>query len=101
MKPSFLHNVHAMSDIRMRRILHEYGAAGIGVYWALIEALMSNGNEMFTADIDAVAKTSGGRKELFYSIVYRSDLFNVQDVGDRSVFSAVSAPSIFIPNPEL
>lgn len=52
-KPYFSHDIASRGDIKIKRLLHEQGYEGYGIYWAVVECLHEN--ELFESDIEVLA----------------------------------------------
>lgn len=52
-KPYFSHDIASRGDIKIKRLLHEQGYEGYGIYWAVIECLHEN--KLLESDIEVLA----------------------------------------------
>jgi hypothetical protein len=72
----FSHDYNARNDEKIRKLLFKHGFEGYGIYWALIENLYNNDNELQT-DYDCIAYELRTHSELIMSIINDFDLFEI------------------------
>ena len=75
----FSHDYNARNDEKIRKLLFKHGYEGYGIYWALIESLYNNANELQT-DYDSIAYEMRTHSDLVKSVVNDFKLFEI--VGD-------------------
>lgn len=73
-KHYFTHDNNARSDIKIRRLIQRHGMAGYGIYWALVEDLYNNSNEL-PADYEYYAYEFHVDIEVVRSIINDFELF--------------------------
>lgn len=71
-KPYFSHDIGSRGDIKIKRLLHDFGYEGYGIYWAIIECLHEN--ELFESDIEVLADDLKISKENLEKVL-KTDLF--------------------------
>ena len=70
----FSHDYNARSDDKIKRLIRKHGMTGYGVYWAIIEDLYNNSNEL-ELDFDGIAFDLRCSAELIESVITEFDLF--------------------------
>ena len=81
----FSHDYNARNDEKIRKLLFKHGYQGYGIYWALIENLYNNANEMQT-HYDSIAYELRTDSDLVKSIINDFDLFVI----DNDIFYSIS-----------
>lgn len=71
----FSHDYNARQDPKMQEVLMDYGVAGIGIYWCIIEQLYEQGGRMPLSSIKAIAFTLHANIEDVQGIIDNSGLF--------------------------
>lgn len=74
----FTHDFNARNDSKIKRLLRDYGVAGYGIFWAIIEDLYNNANALPT-DYESIAYDLRTDKETVKNIVSNYDLFVVDN----------------------
>lgn len=74
----FSHDFHSRNDPKMVKLLMISGAAGMGVYWAIIEMLYEEGGKLMRSDCDRIAFEMRVDCDLVNKII-NSDLFVKDD----------------------
>ena len=72
----FSHDYNARQDPKMQEVLMDYGVAGIGIYWCIIEQLYEQGGRMPMSSIKAIAFTLHANIEDVRGIIENSGLFD-------------------------
>jgi hypothetical protein len=72
----FSHDYNARNDEKIRKLLFKHGYEGYGIYWALIESLYNNANELQT-DYESIAYEMRTHSELVKSVVNDFKLFEI------------------------
>lgn len=62
-KEYFSHDIDALSDIKIVKMMSDYDYTGFGWYWAIVAELCRNGGRYEFSDLDIMAKCIGIRKE--------------------------------------
>ena len=70
----FTHDYLARSDHKIKKLLFNHGGLGYGIYWAIIEDLYSNANEL-PMDFDVIAFDLRCNVDTVKSIIFDYDLF--------------------------
>lgn len=83
----FQHDYNARNDPKLQRVLMELGAAGIGVFWCIVEMLYEQGGYMPLDDYKSIAFALHVENKLVQSIINDYDLFQ----NDNEVFWSQSA----------
>ncbi len=78
-KGYFLHEMHAHSDPRIQRLMSAYGAAGIGVYWGIVENLYANDGKLPIKAYEGISYTFHVDKAMVRSIITDFDLFRIDE----------------------
>lgn len=73
------HDINSRRDPKILRLRSKYGAAGYGVYWAIVEVIVENGGSIAERDIAGVAYELQVEESLVSSIFSEFDLFEFQD----------------------
>ncbi|CAB5217805.1 Domain of unknown function DUF4373 [uncultured Caudovirales phage] len=81
----FSHDYNARNDEKIRKLLFKHGFEGYGIYWALIENLYNNENEL-QIDYECIAYELRTHSDLIKSIINNFELFEIID----DVFSSNS-----------
>lgn len=63
MKEYFSHDTDALSDIKIDKMMSDYGYLGYGYYWAIVEQLYKNGGRYEFVDLQILAKQLGIKSE--------------------------------------
>lgn len=63
MKEYFSHDTDALSDIKIDKMMTDYGYIGYGYYWAIVEKLYKNGGRYDFVDLQIMAKQLGVKLE--------------------------------------
>lgn len=71
----FSHDYNARQDPKMQEVLMDYGVAGIGIYWCIVEQLYEQGGRMPLSSIKAIAFTLHVPQDDVRSIIENYDLF--------------------------
>lgn len=74
----FSHDYNSRNDEKIRKLLFKHGYEGYGIYWALIENLYNNANELQT-DYESIAYEMRTHSELVKSVVNDFKLFEIVD----------------------
>lgn len=72
----FSHDYNARQDPKMQEVLMDYGVAGIGIYWCIVEQLYEQGGRMALASIKAIAFALHVAQDDVRSIVMNYGLFD-------------------------
>lgn len=72
----FSHDYNARQDPKMQEVLMDYGVAGIGIYWCIVEQLYEQGGRMALASIKAIAFALHVVQDDVRSIVMNYGLFD-------------------------
>jgi uncharacterized protein YdaU (DUF1376 family) len=72
----FSHDYNARQDPKMQEVLMDYGVAGIGIYWCIIEQLYEQGGRIALASIKAIAFALHVSQDDVRSIVLNYGLFD-------------------------
>lgn len=82
----FSHDYNARSDSKIKQLMVKHGMTGYGVYWALIEDLYNNENEL-PVDFESLAFNLHADVEIVKSVVQNFNLFvfNGGFFGSKSV----------------
>lgn len=75
----FSHDYNARNDEKVKKLLRVHGMVGYGVFWAIIEDLYNNANEM-QLDCDGIAFDLRVDKEIVKSVIFDFELFEIKDV---------------------
>ena len=71
----FSHDYNARQDPKMQEVLMDYGVAGIGIYWCIIEQLYEQGGRLLLSNIKAIAFSLHANIDDVRSIVGNYGLF--------------------------
>ena len=74
----FSHDYNARSDAKIKRLLFKHGISGYGIYWAIIEDLYSNNNEI-PEDYDVISYDLRTNPDVIISIIKDFELFTVSN----------------------
>lgn len=74
----FSHDYSARNDPKIKKLIHKHGYLGYGIYWAIIEDLYMNNNEL-QLDCECIAFDLHTSENLIHSIIFDFDLFVVND----------------------
>lgn len=82
----FSHDYNSRNDEKVKRLIRKHGMLGYGVFWAIIEDLYNNANEMQT-DYDGIAYEHRVDESLIKSVLCDFNLFviNGESFGSLSV----------------
>lgn len=82
----FSHDYNARNDIKIKKLLAKHGYYGYGLFWAIIEELYNNENQL-PLDCDFLAYDLRAESEIIESIINDFDLFilSKNTFGSRSV----------------
>lgn len=83
----FQHDYNARNDPKIQRVLMEHGAAGIGIFWCVVEMLYEQGGYMPLNDCKSIAFALHEECKTVQSIINDYDLF----CNDGEVFWSQSA----------
>lgn len=72
----FSHDYNARQDPKMQEVLMDYGVAGIGIYWCIVEQLYEQGGRMALSSIKAIAFALHVAQDDVRSIVMNYGLFD-------------------------
>ena len=72
----FSHDYNARQDPKMQEVLMDYGVAGIGIYWCIVEQLYEQGGRMALTSIKAIAFALHVAQDDVRSIVMNYGLFD-------------------------
>ena len=72
----FSHDYNARQDPKMQEVLMDYGVAGIGIYWCIIEQLYEQGGRLLLSNIKAIAFSLHANIDDVRSIVENYGLFD-------------------------
>jgi uncharacterized protein YdaU (DUF1376 family) len=81
----FSHDYNARSDDKVKRLIRHSGMEAYGIYWAIIEDLYNNANEL-KLDYEGIAYDLRCKAELVRSVICDFDLFVI----DGKVFGSAS-----------
>lgn len=84
----FPHDYYARNDPKLQRLLMDFGLAGIGAYWCIVEILYENGGICRKCDTRAIAFGLHCDESLVASILENYDLFEKTAEGDYFSASA-------------
>jgi hypothetical protein len=73
----FPHDINSRQDIKIKKLTFQYGMTGYGVYWALIEDLYANKNNI-PIDYDLFAHALRVDVDLIRAVTHNFDLFTIQ-----------------------
>ncbi len=74
----FRHDVDAVSDRLMQRLIRKYGMEGVGIYWSIVEVLYKENGILNLDDIEDLAFSFHVEHDLVRDIVCESDLFIIE-----------------------
>jgi hypothetical protein len=82
----FTHDYNARSDEKIKKLIKKHGLVGYGIWWAIIEDLYNNSNEL-TLDYESIAYDLRTDSKIIKSIINDFDLFVFNDgtFGSNSV----------------
>ena len=69
MREYFSHDTDALSDIKIDKMMTDYGYIGYGYYWAIVEQLYKNGGRYYFDDLQIMAKQLGIKFEKLESFI--------------------------------
>ena len=72
----FSHDYNARQDPKMQEVLMDYGVAGIGIYWCIIEQLYEQGGRLLLSSIKAIAFSLHTNIDDVHSIINNYGLFD-------------------------
>ena len=72
----FSHDYNARQDPKMQEVLMDYGVAGIGIYWCIIEQLYEQSGRLLLSSIKAIAFSLHANIDDVRSIVENYGLFD-------------------------
>lgn len=75
-KDYFSHDYHAREHLRDVR--KDYGLAGYGFYWCIVEILHENGGYIKESDVDSIAYDLRAEPEMVKAVLYNYDMFQVK-----------------------
>lgn len=87
-KEYFSHDIDALSDLKIVKMMNDYDFTGFGWYWAIVAELCRNGGRYEFSDIGIMAKCLGIKKESLSNFINKcihnytykdSGLFNCDD----------------------
>lgn len=81
----FSHDYNARTDDKIKHLLRKFGMNGYGIYWAIIEDLYNNANELQT-HYDSIAYDLRVEESMVKSIINDFDLFQI----DNGFFGSLS-----------
>lgn len=62
-KEYFSHDIDALSDVKIVKMMQDYDFMGFGWYWAIVAELYRNGGKYEFSDLAAMAKCTGIKRE--------------------------------------
>ena len=74
----FSHDYNARNDIKIRKLLMKHGMVGYGVYWAIVEDLYNNSNEL-PEEYDIISDSLRVEESLVKSVINDFGLFIVNN----------------------
>ena len=91
----FSHDINALYDIKIGKMMTDYGFIGFGYYWAIVAEVYRNGGRYAFADLQILAKnTNIETKKLKSFITQCIEKYTHNDVGlfkrDGDYFTSVS-----------
>lgn len=75
----FPHDVKATSDIKIQKLMREYGMRGVGIFWYIIEYLYENDGVLEYEQVDTIAWTLHEDKDVVDRIIRNFELFETVD----------------------
>lgn len=84
----FPHDYYARNDPKLQRLLIDFGLAGIGAYWCIVEILYENGGVCRKCDTRAIAFGLHCDESLVANVLENYDLFEKTAEGDYFSASA-------------
>lgn len=74
----FSHDYNSRSDTKIKKLICKHGMLGYGLFWAIIEDLYNNSNEL-QSDYDSIAYDLHTESNIVKSIINDFDLFVLSD----------------------
>lgn len=75
----FSHDCNARNDLKLIRLNHKHGMAGVGIYWCLVEMLYENDGYLMRSDCECIANALRVEMRTLCDIIENSELFNFDD----------------------
>jgi len=83
-KEYFSHDVDAISDIKIVKMMQDYDFTGFGWYWAIVAELYKNGGHYYFDDLNILAKNTGIKLEKLKAFIEKC--INKYTYDDKGLF---------------
>lgn len=74
----FSHDYNARADENIKLLIRKWGMEGYGIFWALVEDLYNNSNEL-RLDIEGISYDLRMNESIIKSVIFDFDLFSIND----------------------
>lgn len=76
---SFRHDCTTRQNPKLQRLIMRHGAEGLGIYWAIVEMLHTEGGRLEREDTDVIAFWLCTDKDTVEEVIFASKLFGFDD----------------------
>lgn len=74
----FAHDIFARQDIEIKKIIHKFGMAGYGIFWALAEILHNNDNKLDLEELEIISSDLKVDFDVIKSIIFDFKIFSCE-----------------------